>query len=78
MAGALFIECTICNGSGDYQKPERSGINLQDDYSGTRPSDCVTCNGYGILPTPEGEPMFALIKAMQSKGKKAWFSRLST
>lgn len=61
---ALFVSCPLCGGGGSYfdipqhLRPRASG-------GGMPASECPQCDGWGIVPTEAGKPMFELVLAMR-------------
>lgn len=64
---ALILECTDCRGSGRwFDMPlERRRV----DFGQMGPSNCTSCDGWGITPTEEGRPFFKMVVAMRKSPK---------
>lgn len=60
---ALSSSCSDCGGSGRWfdMPAEKRRIG----YGVMGPSDCTTCDGWGLVPTAEGRPFFDLVLAMR-------------
>lgn len=60
---ALSSFCPDCGGSGRwFDMPEEK---RRIGYGEMGPSDCTTCDGWGLVPTSEGKPFFDLVLAMR-------------
>ena len=63
----LIRTCSDCRGSGRWfdMPPEKRRIG----YGDMGPSECTTCDGWGLLPTEEGRLVFDMIVAMRQSPK---------
>jgi len=68
MTGNKLIQtCSDCRGSGRWfdMPPEKRRIG----YGEMGPSECTTCDGWGLLPSEEGSLVFDMIVAMRQSPK---------
>lgn len=61
----LSSSCPDCGGSGRwFDMPEEQ---RRIGYGEMVPMECVTCDGWGVVPTAEGKPFFDLVFAMRRR-----------
>lgn len=63
----LIDRCADCGGSGRWFDMPAGKRNVGHGMMG--PSDCTTCDGWGLIPTAAGKPIFDMIVAMRSSPK---------
>jgi len=64
---ALISQCSDCGGSGRWFDMPEGKRNV--GYGEMGPSECTTCDGWGLVPCDAGLPFFEMVLAMRQSPK---------
>lgn len=66
-AAILIMPCEDCQGSGNWF--DMPVTKRQLPYGEIAPSNCASCQGWGLVPTEAGRPFFDMIVALRASPK---------